>query len=454
MALLPELRHRGRRHRRLLPDLRPGDRPGRRDGDAGGPGLAGAGRARRRRRAPSRPRRREPSPWETSASPGPPARTEAQPQAPPPPATAAAAGRGRLGRPVRERARDDARDPVRMVDRRRRAPRRARRADRALRWPRQPDPADPARRAHRHRGRDILPRRRARASSTCAWRRFAVALVGFGIALDRLGTGGAGIGELLLFLGTAGGRDRGDPPRDRSRPATRIHGAEDAHDPRAPAGRAAPRADGGRVCARRSKRSAASRRTWSSVWPGRCGPSTAATSTLDRCFGISPALPDARARACSPRWVPPRTPARSTSAMAGAPSSRWSRTTTRAPSSPTRARRPASPASCATSSRWGCARWRSSIRCASARSISPPPRCAQPPILFAGVVAGIGGYGNCIGVPDRGWRGAAMDAAYSGNPLVNAMAVGVGRPVRASAVARRHEAWANSARPRWRRHRT
>ena len=33
---------------------------------------------------------------------------------------------------------------------------------------------------------------------------FAVALVGFGIALDRLGTGGAGIGELLLFLGTAG----------------------------------------------------------------------------------------------------------------------------------------------------------------------------------------------------------------------------------------------------------
>src|SRR3990170_1408245 len=31
----------------------------------------------------------------------------------------------------------------------------------------------------------------------------AVVLVGFGIALDRLGFGGAGIGELLLFLGTA-----------------------------------------------------------------------------------------------------------------------------------------------------------------------------------------------------------------------------------------------------------
>ena len=31
----------------------------------------------------------------------------------------------------------------------------------------------------------------------------SVALIGFGIALDRLGFGGAGIGELLLFLGTA-----------------------------------------------------------------------------------------------------------------------------------------------------------------------------------------------------------------------------------------------------------
>ena len=31
----------------------------------------------------------------------------------------------------------------------------------------------------------------------------AVALIGFGIALDRIGFGGAGIGELLMFLGTA-----------------------------------------------------------------------------------------------------------------------------------------------------------------------------------------------------------------------------------------------------------
>jgi phosphoribosylformylglycinamidine synthase len=46
--------------------------------------------------------------------------------------------------------------------------------------------------------------------------------------------------------------------------------------------------------------------------------------------------------------------------------------------------------------------------------------------LFAGVVAGIGGYGNCIGVPTVGGE-VQMDPAYSGNPLVNAMAVGVGR---------------------------
>jgi hypothetical protein len=32
---------------------------------------------------------------------------------------------------------------------------------------------------------------------------FSVVLIGFGMALDRIGFGGAGIGELLLFLGTA-----------------------------------------------------------------------------------------------------------------------------------------------------------------------------------------------------------------------------------------------------------
>ena len=44
--------------------------------------------------------------------------------------------------------------------------------------------------------------------------------------------------------------------------------------------------------------------------------------------------------------------------------------------------------------------------------------------LVAGVVAGIGGYGNCIGVPTVGGS-CAFDPAYDGNNLVNAMTVGV-----------------------------
>jgi phosphoribosylformylglycinamidine synthase len=46
--------------------------------------------------------------------------------------------------------------------------------------------------------------------------------------------------------------------------------------------------------------------------------------------------------------------------------------------------------------------------------------------LFGGVVAGIGGYGNCVGVPTVGGE-VQFDDSYSGNPLVNAMCVGVGR---------------------------
>ena len=44
--------------------------------------------------------------------------------------------------------------------------------------------------------------------------------------------------------------------------------------------------------------------------------------------------------------------------------------------------------------------------------------------LVAGVVAGIGGYGNCIGVPTVGGE-CTFDAGYNGNILVNAMTVGV-----------------------------
>ncbi|MCH8008221.1 MAG: phosphoribosylformylglycinamidine synthase subunit PurL [Chloroflexi bacterium] len=46
--------------------------------------------------------------------------------------------------------------------------------------------------------------------------------------------------------------------------------------------------------------------------------------------------------------------------------------------------------------------------------------------LFNGVVEGIGGYGNCLGVPTVGGE-VAFDESYSGNPLVNAMCVGLAR---------------------------
>jgi phosphoribosylformylglycinamidine synthase len=46
--------------------------------------------------------------------------------------------------------------------------------------------------------------------------------------------------------------------------------------------------------------------------------------------------------------------------------------------------------------------------------------------LVAGVVAGIGAYGNCVGVPTVGGE-VNFDAAYDGNILVNAMTVGVAR---------------------------
>ena len=46
--------------------------------------------------------------------------------------------------------------------------------------------------------------------------------------------------------------------------------------------------------------------------------------------------------------------------------------------------------------------------------------------LFRGVVHGIGNYGNCFGVPTVGGE-VYFDESYRGNPLVNAMAVGIVR---------------------------
>jgi len=56
--------------------------------------------------------------------------------------------------------------------------------------------------------------------------------------------------------------------------------------------------------------------------------------------------------------------------------------------------------------------------------------------LFAGVVKGIGDYGNCFGVPTVAGE-VYFDECYKGNPLVNAMAVGiVNKKHIASAVAK------------------
>jgi phosphoribosylformylglycinamidine synthase len=46
--------------------------------------------------------------------------------------------------------------------------------------------------------------------------------------------------------------------------------------------------------------------------------------------------------------------------------------------------------------------------------------------LFGGVVAGIAGYGNCLGIPDVGGE-LVFDPSYTGNPLVNALCVGLAR---------------------------
>jgi len=46
--------------------------------------------------------------------------------------------------------------------------------------------------------------------------------------------------------------------------------------------------------------------------------------------------------------------------------------------------------------------------------------------LFSGVVKGIGDYGNCVGIPTVAGE-VVFDPAYEGNPLVNAMCVGVMR---------------------------
>ncbi len=50
--------------------------------------------------------------------------------------------------------------------------------------------------------------------------------------------------------------------------------------------------------------------------------------------------------------------------------------------------------------------------------------CATNRRLFAGVVAGIAHYGNCIGIPTVGGE-VYFDECYNGNPLVNALSLGI-----------------------------
>jgi phosphoribosylformylglycinamidine synthase II len=52
------------------------------------------------------------------------------------------------------------------------------------------------------------------------------------------------------------------------------------------------------------------------------------------------------------------------------------------------------------------------------------PGDARTRHLVDGVVRGVGGYGNCVGVPTVGGE-LVFDASYQGNPLVNAMAIGL-----------------------------
>jgi phosphoribosylformylglycinamidine synthase II len=55
---------------------------------------------------------------------------------------------------------------------------------------------------------------------------------------------------------------------------------------------------------------------------------------------------------------------------------------------------------------------------------APPEVISRNRYLFEHVVAGIAGYGNCVGVPTVGGE-VGFHLRYSGNPLVNAMCVGM-----------------------------
>src|ERR1700712_1791517 len=53
-----------------------------------------------------------------------------------------------------------------------------------------------------------------------------------------------------------------------------------------------------------------------------------------------------------------------------------------------------------------------------------PPDPPDPARVLPGVVSGVGFYGNCLGLPNLGGE-VVFDPTYAGNPLVNALCVGV-----------------------------
>ncbi len=80
---------------------------------------------------------------------------------------------------------------------------------------------------------------------------------------------------------------------------------------------------------------------------------------------------------------------------------------------------PGSVGSSATSSRWA----PGPVAVLDALRFGDPSE-ARTRRLVDGIVRGVGGYGNCVGVPTVGGE-LVFDACYGGNPLVNVMAIGV-----------------------------
>ena len=213
-------------------------------------------------------------------------------------------------------------------------------------------------------------------------------------------------------------------------------------------------------CGVRGHRGAAgprAQRRWSSACSARSGASTAATSTRGRCSRMfateSPRLLD-RPRA---------------SENAGRRRHRrrsGHRDEDRVPQPPVghRAVRGGGHRASAASVRDIFAMGARPIALLNSLRFGPLGRSRRNRYLMEGVVAGISGYGNCIGIPNVGGEIVFFSDRYSDNPLVNAMCVGIVAHARTSSAAtagapgnhadargRRH--WvgtASTARPGWR----